>query len=466
MVRPLPTWDDGRTMSSTPTPPAYRVDPGHQTRADLGAAPRHVYRRATRDTQERVIGGVAAGLAAHLGVPVLWVRVAFVITAALGGAGVAMYAGLWMVLPTDERFAEGAPGLESATRRGARPRRVRRLVDAGPAIALGALGFGVLLIVEAFLGQGAVFWPLLIATVGIALLWRQADEAQRERWLDSTGRIDPVRMVFGSGTWQAVVRVAAGAVLIVVAIAVFALREGGINDLYGVLLSAAVGFLGLAIVVGPWVVRLAGDLTAERAERVRTQERADMAAHLHDSVLQTLALIQKNSGDAAMVARLARSQERDLRSWLFEGESKDSDTLSGALRAMAAEVEDTHGVDVDLVFVGDCPFGDHLRAVVQRHPGGDGQRRQARRHRQGRRVRRGVAGRGRGLRPRPRGRLRPRRRAGGPDGRARQHRGQDGPPRRLGRHPVDPGRGHGGAPAPAAQGCRRGERCLRTLLTT
>jgi signal transduction histidine kinase/phage shock protein PspC (stress-responsive transcriptional regulator) len=364
MVRPLPTWDDGRTMSSTPTPPAYRVDPGHQTRADLGAAPRHVYRRATRDTQERVIGGVAAGLAAHLGVPVLWVRVAFVITAALGGAGVAMYAGLWMVLPTDERFAEGAPGLESATRRGARPRRVRRLVDAGPAIALGALGFGVLLIVEAFLGQGAVFWPLLIATVGIALLWRQADEAQRERWLDSTGRIDPVRMVFGSGTWQAVVRVAAGAVLIVVAIAVFALREGGINDLYGVLLSAAVGFLGLAIVVGPWVVRLAGDLTAERAERVRTQERADMAAHLHDSVLQTLALIQKNSGDAAMVARLARSQERDLRSWLFEGESKDSDTLSGALRAMAAEVEDTHGVDVDLVFVGDCPFGDHLRAVV------------------------------------------------------------------------------------------------------
>src|SRR3954449_10607096 len=136
-------WDDGRTMSSTPTvdaPPAYRSGP-------VGTPP-YAPRKATRDTQERVIGGVAAGLATHLGVPVLWVRAAFVVTAALGGAGIAMYAGLWMVLPTDEKFAESAPGLESATRRGARPRRVRRLVDAGPAIALGALGFGVVLLLQ------------------------------------------------------------------------------------------------------------------------------------------------------------------------------------------------------------------------------------------------------------------------------------------------------------------------------
>ncbi len=359
MVGYLPICDDGRTMSTTPTLDATPADrPG----PPVGA--RYTFRRATRDTQERVIGGVAAGLAAHLGVPVLWVRAAFVVTAALGGAGVAMYAGLWMVLPTDEQFAEGAPGLESASRRGARPRRVRRLVDAGPAIALGALGFGVVLLLQGLLGAGAWFWPLLIATVGIALLWRQADEAQRERWIDSTGRIDPVRMVFGSGSWQAVGRVVAGGVLIVLAIGVFALREGQIGDLYSVLLSAAVGFLGLAIVIGPWIYRLAGDLTAERAERVRTQERADMAAHLHDSVLQTLALIQKNSHDSALVARLARSQERDLRSWLFEGDSMDSETLAGAMRTIAAEVEDNHGVDVDLVCVGDCSFNDSLRAVV------------------------------------------------------------------------------------------------------
>jgi signal transduction histidine kinase/phage shock protein PspC (stress-responsive transcriptional regulator) len=325
---------------------------------------RYYYRRATRDTQDRVIGGVAAGLAAHLGVPVMWVRAAFVVTAALGGAGAAMYGGLWMMLPTDEQFDAGAPGIESASRRGARPRRVRRLVDAGPAIALGALGFGVVLLLQGLLGAGAWFWPLLIAAVGIALLWRQADEAQRERWVDSTGRIDPVRMVLGTGTWQAVTRVIAGALLIVSAVVLFALGEGTVSELGGVLLAAGIGFLGLAIVIGPWVLRLAGDLTAERAERVRTQERADMAAHLHDSVLQTLALIQKNSHDSAMVARLARSQERDLRSWLFEGESTDSGTLSGAMRAVAAEIEDNHGVDVDLVCVGDCPFTEPLRAVV------------------------------------------------------------------------------------------------------
>ncbi len=344
MARPLPTCDDGRLMSSTPTP--------------------YVFRRATRDTQDRVIGGVAAGLATHLGVQVLWVRAAFIVTAALGGAGVAMYAGLWMVLPTDEQFVEGAPGLESASRRGSRPRRVRRLVDAGPAIALGVLGFGVVLLLQSLLGAGAWFWPLLIAAVGIALLWRQADEAQRERWVDSTGRMDPVRIVFGTGSWQAVTRVIAGAVLIVLAVVLFALGEGRVSDLGGVLLAAAIGFLGLAIVIGPWVLRLAGDLTAERAERVRTQERADMAAHLHDSVLQTLALIQKNAHDSNLVARLARSQERDLRAWLFEGESKDSDTLAGAMRTIAAEVEDHHGVDVDLVCVGDCPFTERLRAVV------------------------------------------------------------------------------------------------------
>jgi signal transduction histidine kinase len=334
-------------MSSSPT-----VDTGRP------------FRRATRDSESPIIGGVASGLAVHLGVPVMWVRAGFVLAAALGGLGVVFYAGLWMVLPSDERFAASAPGLESASRRGSRPRRVRRLVDAGPAIALAALGFGVLLVIEAVLGQGAVFWPLLIGTVGVALLWRQADEVQRERWLDSTGRIDPVRMIFGTGTWQALARVGAGLVLILVAVGVFALREGQLGDVYSVMISAAVGFAGLAIVMGPWIYRLAGDLTAERAERVRTQERADMAAHLHDSVLQTLALIQKNSHDSTFVARLARSQERDLRSWLFEGESTTADTLASAMRAVAAEVEDAHGVSIDVVCVGDCAFSEHQRALV------------------------------------------------------------------------------------------------------
>src|ERR1700755_2333104 len=150
-------------------------------------------RRATRDTQEPIFGGVASGLARHLGVPVLWVRAGFVLAAFLGGMGVVLYAGLWWMLPSDSHFETGAPGIESATRGARRPGRIRRLGDIGPVIALAALGLGAILLLEAILGRGAVFWPLLIGVIGIGLLWRQADEAQRERWLDSTGRIDPKR---------------------------------------------------------------------------------------------------------------------------------------------------------------------------------------------------------------------------------------------------------------------------------
>ncbi len=321
-------------------------------------------RRATRDTQEPIIGGVAAGLARHLGLPVLWMRAGFVLAAVFGGVGIAFYAGLWLVLPTDSRFETAAPGLESASRGGRRPSRIRRLTDVGPAIALAALGFGVILLLEAVLGRGAVFWPLFLGLVGIALLWRQADEAQRERWLDTTGRIDPVRVVVGNGGWAAYTRIASGVGLIVVALVLFSLRGGSPAMARDVTVAALLTVVGLAIVIGPWMYRLASDLTAERSERVRTQERADLAAHLHDSVLQTLALIQKNAHDGPTVARLARSQERDLRSWLYAGEATDDSTVASALRGVAAAAEDDHGISVEVVTVGDCPMSEPLRAIV------------------------------------------------------------------------------------------------------
>ena len=345
MVRPVALCDDGPDMSST-----------HGTA--YGA------RRATRDSQEPILGGVASGLARHLGVPVLWVRVAFVVATFFGGLGVALYAGLWWMLPSDQHFATAAPGIESATRGGRRPGRIRRLGDLGPAIALAALGLGVVLAVEAVFGRGAVFWPLLLAIVGVALLWRQADEAQRERWLDSSGRIDPVRIVFGNGGWASYARVAAGVALIVLALALYAGHGGSLSMARDVTVAALLTVLGLAIVIGPWVYRLAADLSDERAERVRTQERADVAAHLHDSVLQTLALIQRNAGDSAVVARLARAQERDLRSWLYAGESTDERTLASAVRSLAARVEDEYAVSVEVVTVGDCDFDELLRPIL------------------------------------------------------------------------------------------------------
>jgi signal transduction histidine kinase len=200
--------------------------------------------------------------------------------------------------------------------------------------------------------------------VGIAVLWRQADEAQRERWADTTGRIDPVRAVLGRGGPASYARLAVGVALLVGALVVFAAHSGQAGLARDILAAGALGVVGLALTVGPWLFRLASDLTEERAARVRSQERADVAAHLHDSVLQTLALIQKHSEDPRAVARLARAQERDLRTWLYgEGATTES-SVAAALRAAAAEVEDAHGMPVEMVTVGDVALGEQTRPLV------------------------------------------------------------------------------------------------------
>lgn len=338
--------------------------PGASAWDDRGAMTQiDTVRRARRDTDAGVIGGVAAGLAEHLAVPVIWVRAAFVLATVLGGLGVVLYAGLWLLLPAAGPAA-GTPGGEAATRRGFRPPRVRRLADVGPAIALLALGVGAILVVEAILGRAALFWPLLVGLVGVALLWRQADEAQRARWVDTTGRLDPIRMVFGRGGWAAYARVSAGVVLVLVSLGLFSLRGGTLADARDLVLAFLIALAGIGIVIGPWVWQLVAALGAERAERVRTQERADLAAHLHDSVLQTLALIQRNAEDPAVVTRLARAQERDLRGWLYDAAPAGGGTVAGALKEAAAETEDVFGVAVDVVVVGDAPLTDDLRAIA------------------------------------------------------------------------------------------------------
>lgn len=322
-------------------------------------------RRAFRSSEDRLLGGVASGLALHLGVDVLWTRAAFVVAAAVGGLGLVAYAGLWLLLPSAAHLEQSSPGLEAATRQGRRPRRGRRFQDVGPVVALAAVGVGVVVLVQSLLGVSFFFWPLLVGVVGLAVLWRQADEAQRERWVDSSGRIDVRRAVLGRGGIASYARLAAGFGLLLVALLLFAAHSGGISVARDVLVAGILGVAGLALVAGPWLVRLLGDLAEERAARVRTQERADVAAHLHDSVLQTLALIQKNAADSATVARLARAQERDLRSWLYDDQAAGAPTLAAALRTAAAEVEDTHATPVEVVSVGDTVMVDRLAAVVQ-----------------------------------------------------------------------------------------------------
>jgi signal transduction histidine kinase len=217
-------------------------------------------------------------------------------------------------------------------------------------------------------GSGSVlFWPVLLGVIGLAVLWRQADEAQRERWVDSSGRINLRRAVVGSGGKASYARLAAGVGLLLSALVLFALQTGTNGQLgvaRDVVLAGVLGVAGLALMVGPWLFRLVGDLSEERAARVRSQERADMAAHLHDSVLQTLALIQKHSGDGRMVATLARAQERDLRSWLYDDNPPPDTSLASALREAAAEVEDGHGVPVEVVVVGDALVSERLQPIV------------------------------------------------------------------------------------------------------
>lgn len=321
-------------------------------------------RRAYRDTEEGILGGVAGGLARHLGLPVLWLRAGFVVATVLSGLGLVLYVALWAVLPAGNRFEQSAPGVASATRGGRRPGRSLRLQDVGPAIALGALGIGALFTAQAVFSSGVVFWALAVGVAGLALLWWQADEAQRERWRDTNGRIDPVRLVFGGG-WTGWARIVAGALLLVAAAMLVFLDNGATrSDGWGVLIAAVFLVAGGALVLAPWLHGLATDLSAEREERIRSQERADVAAHLHDSVLQTLALIQKNAGDATTVARLARAQERDLRSWLYAGDATDQSTVASALRGIAAEVEDAHGITVDVVTVGDCDVVEPVRPIL------------------------------------------------------------------------------------------------------
>ncbi|MCW2786807.1 MAG: ATP-binding region, ATPase domain protein [Marmoricola sp.] len=348
----------GATMVPMTAPvPAPPSRPGYGPRPGQPA-------KAYRNADEGIVGGVAAGLAAHLNLPITWVRIAFVVGTLMGGFGLLFYAGLWMVLPVQRHFDDAAPGLAAADRHGKRPRRMLGMTDFGPLLALGVIGVGLVALLAMTTGHGGFFWPALLAVGGVAVLWRQADEAQRERWVDANGRISVVRVLVGGGGPAPYLRLVVGGVMVVGAITVVSVGAGGWSAVRSVGVATALALLGVALIVGPWLLRLTSDLGEERAERVRSQERADVAAHLHDSVLQTLALIQKSADDPASVVKLARAQERDLRGWLFDSAGGDSTTLAAALRALAGEVEDAYGVPVEVVCVGDPPVSEDLRPLV------------------------------------------------------------------------------------------------------
>ncbi|HET7174271.1 MAG TPA: PspC domain-containing protein [Nocardioidaceae bacterium] len=315
-------------------------------------------RRALRDPDDRLLGGVASGLAEHLGLQSLQVRLGFVVLALFGGFGVLVYGALWVLLPVRDPSILDArlpPGVAAARRQGrGGDGRADRRSDVTVALSLAIAGLGFLVLVQgAGLGiSPRVFWPLLVGAAGLVLLWWQADEATRSAWMS------PVR---GRQAW---LRIAVGLLLLVAAILIVVLqtgRSGTLGEALGLVLLIGVG---AALVVGPWLIRARREVLAEHNARVRSQERADVAAHLHDSVLQTLALIQRQADDPQAVGRLARRQERELRSWLFEPSAVADDGLRAALTSAAQEIEDDHEVRVDVVVVGDLPVSDEASALV------------------------------------------------------------------------------------------------------
>src|SRR5918911_4550277 len=263
--------------------------------------------RFERDPDAGVVAGVCSGIARALGVDPTLVRLVFALLALAGGAGILLYLALWAYVGHRSAWVFGALGI------------------LGIAGVLGSLGL-----------SNRVVLGIALVVGGLVLVWRRGGGLRAS---DPTGSI--------AGTTLA----AAGAVLV--------LSNGGIHA--AALTPGAIGG-SLLLVGGPWLLRLALERDAERAARIRTEERADLAARVHDSVLQTLALIQRHAREPRRVASLARRQERELRGWLYADRplGDDGSSLVAALSAAAAEVEELHGVRVELASSGDAAAAEPL----------------------------------------------------------------------------------------------------------
>ena len=261
-------------------------------------------------SDDRVIAGVCAGIAQTLGVDATLVRLVFALLALAGGAGIVLYLALWAYSRTSRRWV---------------------------AVVLAVLAGGLLLTALGLSGRSVVGIALIAA--GLALAWRQGGSFRPDAPLSYGG----------------IALAAVGAVAL--------LSSDGATS---TLLAPGAVAGALLLIAGPWVWRLALDRDAERTARIRSDERSEVAARVHDSVLQTLALIQRHAAEPRRVASLARRQERELRGWLYNDQpiGDENASLMAALSAAAGDVEELHGVRVELASAGDCPVDAAVGAVV------------------------------------------------------------------------------------------------------
>jgi signal transduction histidine kinase/phage shock protein PspC (stress-responsive transcriptional regulator) len=284
----------------------------------------------------RLLAGVAAGTAAHLRQDPLMVRVAFVVLAT-AGIGVVAYALLWLTMPV------APPGTDDPVPVvGRRPRGKRQWFGLIVLACLAATLFGQL----SSWGGGEIVIPLVLVGVGMAVIWRQLDT-------DRTLAVPGVRWALAGGAV-----LAAGGVILLLA------TTGQLADARDGFAATLVILTGIVVATAPIWRRLLASRADERAARVRSEERAAVAAHLHDSVLQTLALIQRHADEPQQVSRLARSQERELRAWLYDPKVvREGGSWAGLVAGMVAEVEADHSLVVNPVVVGDSPLDDALAGL-------------------------------------------------------------------------------------------------------
>lgn len=317
-----------------------------------------------RPLDRRWLGGVCTGVADHLGWPAWVVRVCFVLLVGADYIGIIFYGLAWLLIPAKVPDHE-APGLEMARR--ADMRRTARSTSpagTGGALAVVVLCIGVLMLVRALntAPGGVFFWPIILACLGIALVWRQVESPEETghgyeapRWLAP---------LVSRERWALLVRMGLALILIGAAISLLAYTQMGQPYLPSMLAVAALTLIGFGVVAAPAMNRMRNNLAAAREARIVSDARADMAAHLHDSVLQTLALIQRQAGDPKAVASLARRQERELRAWLY-GEQDGPETFRAALVQAGAEIEDERGVPIEVICVGDADNTSGLEATLR-----------------------------------------------------------------------------------------------------
>jgi signal transduction histidine kinase len=309
-----------------------------------------------RGRDDRLAGGVASGLAARTGLDVSVVRIGFVVATLASGFGAAAYVLAWLLMP--------AAGQDRSI--GSKALADRR----GLALAAGLVSLLVLvLLIVSALGAswvGTVAWPLLVSVAGLTLIWRNGPPEEQEVVRRLAQPL--LGMAGGGGRARSVLRIAVAVILLAGGLAALLAGHRTIAALLP-LAGVALVIAAFVVVLGPWWLRIARDLVVERQARARAEERADMAARVHDSVLQTLALIQRRASDPQQVIQLARAQERELRSWLFDGRAPGSlagevTTLAAGVRLIQQEVEAQHGISVEAVTVGDCELDDDLAALL------------------------------------------------------------------------------------------------------